>query len=85
MGDMPQGVEVVQIDGEGNTVRVASASADELSRAWSYHCEVADRLRLEPADCESGETRTRLGRDEREHRAVAVSVYSAIEARGESL
>jgi hypothetical protein len=76
----------VQIDDSGRTIDLASASVDELRQAHAYHCETADRLRLGAAERPRADSeRVAALHEERRHRRVAVSVYDAIEARGESL
>jgi hypothetical protein len=76
----------VQIDDTGRTIDLASASVDELRQAHAYHCETADRLRLGAGERPRQDSeRAAALQEERQHRGVAVAVYDAIEARGESL
>jgi hypothetical protein len=79
-------MDTVQVDDSGRTIDLASASLDELRQAHTYHCTIADRLRLAAAERPLDDPeRSAALRKERLHRRMAVSVYDVMEARGESL
>jgi hypothetical protein len=76
----------VQVDDQGNTIEIANASTDDLRRAHAYHCEVADRLRLDAAMRPKRDATSEAWIEKaQQHRRVAVRVYEAIADRGERL